>query len=183
MRFISTNLRDAFLIIPEPLKDSRGFFERTYCEREFARHGIGARFVQNSRSVSLIKGTVRGMHFQTGPHVEAKVVSCSRGAIMDVIVDLRRDSETFRKWQAFELNANNRHQLFVPEGFAHGFQTLQDDTEIDYLIPNFYHAEASSGVRYDDPALGIKWPLPVSVISDRDRSWPLMAPLSELSVA
>lgn len=182
MRFINTNLRDAFLIVPEPVQDSRGFFERTYCEREFEKHGIDAEFVQHSRSLSRNKGTVRGMHFQKEPYAEAKVVSCNKGAIADVIVDLRRGSPTFRQWQAFELSAVNRHQLFVPTGFAHGFQTLQDDSEVGYLISNFYQPDASSGVRHDDPALAIKWPLPISVISDRDLSWPLMAP-ADLSIA
>jgi dTDP-4-dehydrorhamnose 3,5-epimerase len=182
MRFVRTKLRDAFLLVPEPARDDRGFFERTYCEREFSAHGIDCRFVQHSRSVSRHRGTVRGMHFQRHPHEEAKVVSCARGAIIDVIVDLRRGSETFGKWEAFELSEENRHQLFVPVGFAHGFQTLCDDTEVDYLISNFYQPDASSGVRHDDPVLAIKWPLPISVISDRDRSWPLMAP-ADLSIA
>jgi dTDP-4-dehydrorhamnose 3,5-epimerase len=174
MKFVSTRLSGAFLLVPEPAQDERGFFERTYCEREFAEHGIDCRFVQHSRSVSRSRGTVRGMHFQREPHGEAKVVSCGRGAIVDVIVDLRPTSPTFRQWQPFELNAENRHQLYVPLGFAHGFQTLRDDTEVDYLISEFYCREASSGVRYDDPMLKIQWPLLISVISDRDRNWPLM---------
>ena len=182
MRFVRTKLRDAFLLVPEPARDDRGFFERTYCEREFAAHGVDCRFVQHSRSVSRHRGTVRGMHFQRHPHEEAKVVSCGRGSIIDVIVDLRRASETFGEWEAFELSAKNRHQLFVPVGFAHGFQTLSDDTEVDYLISNFYQPDASSGVRHDDPALAITWPLPISVISDRDRNWALMAP-ADLSIA
>jgi dTDP-4-dehydrorhamnose 3,5-epimerase len=176
MRFIRTDLSDAFLIAPEPVQDSRGLFERTYCEREFAQQGIRDVFVQHSRSVSRHKGTLRGMHFQNEPHGETKIVSCARGAIIDVIVDLRPQSETFRRWQAFELSAENRHQLFVPGGFAHGFQTLVDDTEVNYLISNFYEPKASSGVRHDDPVLGIAWPLPISVISDRDRGWPLIIP-------
>jgi dTDP-4-dehydrorhamnose 3,5-epimerase len=175
MKFIPTNFREAFLIVPEPLQDSRGFFERTYCEREFAKLGIEDVFVQHSRSFSALKGTLRGMHFQKHPHTEAKLVSCAKGAIRDVIVDLRPDSETFRHWQEFELSAANRHQLYVPLGFAHGFQTLEDDTEINYLISTFYDSDASTGVRHDDPALGIDWPLPITVISDRDRNWPLMS--------
>ena len=110
--------------------------------------------------------------FKRQPYAEAKVVSCAKGAILDVIVDLRPGSKTFRHWQAFELSAANRHQLYVPVGFAHGFQTLEDDTEVNYLISNFYQPNASTGVRYDDPVLGIDWPLPITVISDRDRNWP-----------
>jgi dTDP-4-dehydrorhamnose 3,5-epimerase len=174
MKFIQTIFREAFLIVPEPVQDSRGFFERIYCEREFATHGIQDVFVQHSRSFSALRGTLRGMHFQKHPHAEAKVVSCANGAIHDVIVDLRPASETFRHWQEFELSAANRHQLYVPAGFAHGFQTLEDNSEINYLISNFYDSSASAGVRYDDPALGIDWPLPITVISDRDRNWPLM---------
>jgi dTDP-4-dehydrorhamnose 3,5-epimerase len=175
MKFIPTNFREAFLIVPEPLQDSRGFFERTYCEREFATLGIQDVFVQHSRSLSALRGTLRGMHFQKEPHEEAKVVSCAKGAIHDVIVDLRPGSETFLRWQAFELSSANRHQLYVPVGFAHGFQTLEDNTEVNYLISNFYQPDASTGLRYDDPVLGIDWPLAVSVISERDQSWPLIA--------
>ena len=115
------------------------------------------------------------MHLQRQPHAEAKVVSCTKGAILDVIVDARRGSKTFRQWKAFELSAGNRRQLYVPVGFAHGFQTLEDNTEVNYLISNFYQPDASTGLRYDDPVLGIDWPLAVSVISERDQSWPLIA--------
>ena len=172
MRFIETDLRGAWLIETLPVRDSRGFFARTFCARQFADHGLTARFVQNSTSQSVTRGTLRGMHFQRPPHAEAKVVSCLKGAIWDVIIDLRADSPTYRRWQGFELTAANRHQLYLPEGFAHGFQTLCDDAEVGYLISQFYEPLAAGGVRFDDPAFSIEWPLPVSVISDKDRAWP-----------
>lgn len=172
MRFEKANLPDARLIIPEPIRDDRGFFARTFCERELAEHGLETNFVQHSASVSHKKGTLRGMHFQTEPHGEVKIVTCVRGAVLDVIIDLRPGSPAFRKWQAFELTEENRHRLYIPKGFAHGFQTLTDDVEIGYLISTFYEPSASAGVRYDDPAFGIEWPLPVSVISEKDKSWP-----------
>ncbi len=152
MNFVEAHLRGAFLIVPEPFLDSRGFFERTYCTREFATHGIQDIFVQHSLSFSALRGTLRGMHLQRQPYAEAKVVSCTKGAILDVIVDARRGSKTFRQWKAFELSAGNRHQLYVPVGFAHGFQTLEDNTEVNYLISNFYQPDASTGLRYDDPS-------------------------------
>ena len=144
--------------------------------RDFEKRGLESRFVQHSRSFSATKGTLRGLHFQTAPHEEVKLVSCVSGAVYDVIVDLRPSSPSYRKWQGFELSADNKRQLYVPAGFAHGFQTLTDDAELNYLISAFYEPAASTGISYDDPALGVTWPLPVSVISDRDRSWgPLLA--------
>ncbi len=175
MRFIETTLADAWLLEPEPIRDERGYFARTFCVREFAERGLQTEFVQHSRSFSAKKGTLRGMHYQTPPHTEVKVVSCVSGGIYDVIVDLRPGSPTYRKWQAFELSAENGRQLYVPAGFAHGFQTLTDDALLNYLISAFYEPSASTGVSYDDPSLGITWPLPVSVISERDKSW---APLA-----
>ncbi len=172
MLFQRTQLHDAWLIRLELLGDARGAFARTFCEREFAVHGLETRFVQHSRSISATCGTLRGMHFQRAPHEEVKLVSCVKGAIWDVIIDLRPHSPTFRRWQGFELTADNRDQLYVPQGFAHGFQTLSDDTEVHYLISAFYEPHASAGVRYNDPAFGIEWPLPVSVIADKDRNWP-----------
>lgn len=172
MRFDETNLHGAWLIEPVPALDHRGFLARTFCAREFADHGLTTRFVQNSTSQSVAKGTLRGMHFQRAPHGEVKVVSCLKGAIWDVIIDLRRESPTYCQWQGFELAAENRHQLYVPEGFAHGFQTLCDDAEVGYLISAFYEPLAAGGVRHDDPAFAIEWPLPLGVISDRDRTWP-----------
>jgi dTDP-4-dehydrorhamnose 3,5-epimerase len=176
MRFLETKLDGAWLIEPEPIRDSRGYFARTFCTRDFEERGMESRFVQHSRSFSAAKGTLRGLHFQTAPHEEVKLVSCVSGAVYDVIVDMRPGSPTYRQWQGFELTADNKHQLYVPAGFAHGFQTLTDDAELNYLISAFYEPAASTGISYDDPALGVTWPLPVSVISDRDKSWgPLLA--------
>lgn len=172
MRFEKTTLPGAYLIIPEPARDARGHFERTFCVQEFAAHGLETGFVQHSTSHNLRKGTLRGMHFQRPPHEEAKIVTCLKGAIFDVIVDLRPGSASFGRWASFELTAENRLRLYVPKGFAHGFQTLTDATEVGYLISAFYDPAASSGVRYDDPAFGVDWPLPVAAISDRDRAWP-----------
>lgn len=171
MRISDTELAGAKLIELEPLRDERGFFARTFCEREFAACGLKTSFVQHSVSSSVKKGTMRGMHFQRAPAAEVKVVTCTRGAIFDVIIDLREGPAQAR-WQGFELTADNRHRLYIPEGFAHGFQTLTDDVEVSYLISAFYAPEAASGVRYDDPAFGIRWPLPITSISDKDRLWP-----------
>jgi dTDP-4-dehydrorhamnose 3,5-epimerase len=172
MRIEQTDLPDAWLIIPEPVRDERGFFARTFCARELAERGLETQFVQHSISASVRKGTLRGMHFQTKPHAEVKIVTCLKGAILDVIVDLRAGSSAFRKWRGFELTQENRHRLYIPQGFAHGFQTLTDDVEMLYLISAFYEPGAACGVRYDDPAFGIAWPLPVAVMSDKDRAWP-----------
>jgi dTDP-4-dehydrorhamnose 3,5-epimerase len=172
MRFSQTELRGAWLIEPVPARDERGFFARTFCVHEFADHGLTTRFVQHNTSYSVARETLRGMHFQRAPHAEVKVVSCLKGAIWDVIIDLRPESPTYCEWQGFELTADNYRQLYVPEGFAHGFQTLCADSEVGYLISAFYAPAAASGVRHDDPAFAIDWPLPVSVISEKDKSWP-----------
>jgi dTDP-4-dehydrorhamnose 3,5-epimerase len=172
MLFRETRLQDAWLVELEPAGDDRGFFARTFCELEFAAHGLETRFVQHSRSLSAMRGTLRGMHFQNPPHSEAKLVTCIKGAIWDVIIDLRPNSPSFRQWQGFEMTADNRHQLYIPQGFAHGFQTLSDDAEVGYLISAFYAPDAADGLRYDDPAFSIEWPLPPTVISEKDRNWP-----------
>ena len=172
MKFAETDLSGAWLIEPEPSQDSRGFFARTFCVREFEQHGLESRFVQHSTSYSGQRGTIRGLHFQRPPHGEVKVVSCRKGAVWDVIVDLRRSSPTYRRWQGFELTEDNRRLLYVPAGFAHGLQTLRDDTEADYLISAFYEPAASCGVRFDDPDLAIHWPLMPSEMSERDKAWP-----------
>ena len=172
MRIEDTDLPDACIIIPEPVRDERGFFARTFCARELGERGLETNFVQHSISASARKGTLRGMHFQSEPHGEVKIVSCLKGAILDVIVDLREGSRAFRKWQGFELTQENRHRLYIPKGFAHGFQTLTDDVEVGYLISAFYEPSAASGVRHDDPAFAIAWPLPVAVMSGKDRAWP-----------
>ncbi len=180
MRFIRTDVPGAWIIEPEPIRDARGSFERTFCEREFAAAGLETRFPQHSTSVSLSAGTVRGLHFQAPPHAEAKVVSCGRGAILDVIVDLRRSSPAFGSWTSVELTAANRRRLYVPEGVAHGFQTLTDDVIVDYLISAFYAPGAAGGVRYDDPRLRIPWPLAVSAISERDATLPSLDALGRV---
>ena len=172
MRFETTDLPDAWVIIPEPVGDERGCFARTFCARELGERGLETNFVQHSISASARKGTLRGMHFQTEPHGEVKIVTCLKGAIADVIIDLRSESRAFRKWRRFELTEANRHRLYIPKGFAHGFQALTDDVEVGYLISAFYEPSAASGVRHDDPAFAISWPLPVSVMSDKDRAWP-----------
>lgn len=175
MRFIETTLRDAWLLEPSFVSDERGYFMRTFCQNSFARQGLETRFVQHSKSYSATRGTLRGMHYQMAPHSEVKIVGCYSGVIYDVIVDMRPASPTYLKWQAFELSAENQRQLYVPAGFAHGFQTLTDGAGVSYLISNFYEPSASTGVSYEDPAFGILWPMPVSVMSDRDRTWARLA--------
>ncbi len=175
MRFTRTGLPDAWLIEPLPFEDERGSFARTFCEREFSARGLTTRFVQHSLSHSLRRGTLRGMHFQTPPHQEVKLVSCIRGAIFDVVVDLREGSATYGQWAGFELSEQNRREFYIPQGFAHGFQTLTDDATVSYLISEFYTPDASTGVRYDDPAFDITWPLKPTVMSEKDGNWPLMA--------
>jgi dTDP-4-dehydrorhamnose 3,5-epimerase len=170
--FVPTPLAGAYVVEPERKSDERGFFARTWCRQEFARHGIDAEVVQSSISNNLRAGTVRGMHFAWPPSREAKLVRCERGAIHDAIIDLRPDSPTFTRHFAIELNQENRRALYIPPGFAHGFQTLADDTEVLYMMTDFYRAELADGVRYDDPAFGLRWPRPVSVIVERDRTYP-----------
>jgi len=172
MRFEPADLQDAWLIHLEPICDNRGSFARTFCADEFRAHGLETNFPQHSISSSLQKGTLRGMHFQTQPHSEAKVVRCLSGLIWDVIIDLRPDSSTFRQWRGFQLSEDNGLQLYIPKGFAHGFQTLSDNARINYLISKVYEPAASTGVRYNDPAFGVTWPLPVTTIAEKDRLWP-----------
>ncbi len=172
MRFNPTGLQDAWLIQLDPARDERGFFARTFCVNEFRAHGLETSFPQHSMSCSFSKGTLRGMHFQRAPHREVKLVRCLSGAIWDVIIDLRPESATFCQWRGFELTAENQDQLYIPKGFAHGFQTLSEDAQVNYLISEFYTPDAASGVRYDDPAFGIAWPLPVSAVSEKDLHWP-----------
>jgi dTDP-4-dehydrorhamnose 3,5-epimerase len=172
MRFIETTSAGVWLIESDPARDSRGFFARTFCAREFQEHGLETVFVQHSTSYSAAKGTLRGMHFQLPPHAETKVVSCSRGALWDVVIDLRPGSPTYLRWLGFELTPGNRRQLYIPRGFAHGFQTLTNDAEAHYLISAFHQPRAASGVRYNDPAFAIDWPLAPTAISDRDIAWP-----------
>lgn len=172
MIFTETPLPGAFLIKLEPHEDERGSFARSFCQHEFEAHGLSPVVAQCNISRNNKRGTLRGMHFQVAPYDEAKLVRCARGALWDVIIDLRPGSATRGQWYGVELTETNATQLYIPEGFAHGFQTLRDDTEIFYQISNFYAPDAASGLRYDDPAIKIDWPLPVSSISERDLSWP-----------
>jgi dTDP-4-dehydrorhamnose 3,5-epimerase len=171
MRFTQTELAGAWLIEPEPMRDPRGYFMRTFCAEEFAAQGLETRFVQHSASFTAAKGALRGMHFQRAPHEEVKVVTCLSGAIYDVIVDLRPGSATFKHWRGFELSAENMRRLYIPKGFAHGFQTLTSDAEVLYLISEFYAPGAATGVRWNDPAFAIQWPAPPSVMSEKDAAW------------
>jgi dTDP-4-dehydrorhamnose 3,5-epimerase len=172
MKFQPTDLKDAWLILVEPLGDDRGFFARTFCVDEFAKHGLETHYPQHSVSLSSRPGTVRGMHYQREPHSEVKLVRCLKGAIWDVIIDIRRDSPTYRRWQAFELSESNNRQIYIPKGFAHGFQTLSDSAEVNYLISEPYVPDFAVGIRYNDPIFNIGWPLPVTAISERDQQWP-----------
>lgn len=175
MIFTACPLDGAWLIDVEPATDERGFFARTWCRREFAAHGIGAQFLQASVSGNARRATLRGLHYQAGPHQEAKLVRCTAGAVFDVIVDLRPRSAGYLRWYGVELSAANHRALYVPEGCAHGFITLADDSEVLYLISAEYAPGAAHGVRWDDPAVGVRWPLEPLVISARDAAWPLLA--------
>lgn len=174
MIFNTLPLAGAFTIDVQPFQDSRGFFTRTFCEKEFAEHGLVQHFVQANHSGTHGKGVIRGMHFQRPPHGEVKLVKCVQGAIFDVIVDVRRDSPTYLQWFGAELTAENKRMMYVPVGFAHGFQSLTDYSEITYLVSAFYSKESEGGIRYDDPAVQIAWPLPVSLVSDKDKAIPLV---------
>lgn len=175
MQFHLTSLSDARLINLDPARDRRGFFARTFCVDEFAKHGLETNYPQHSISFSTRMGTIRGMHYQRKPHSEVKLVRCVKGAIWDVIIDIRHSSPTYCRWEAFELSSENGRQLYVPRGFAHGFQTLSNDVEVSYLISEPHAAQSAAGLRYDDPSLGINWPLPVSEISDKDLHWPIFS--------
>ncbi len=173
MKFIETKLKGAYIIEPERLEDERGFFARTFCQKEFEANGLNTRLVQCSISYNKRRGTLRGMHYQFAPMAEAKLVRCTRGAVYDVIIDMRQKSSTYCKWVAVELTADNRLMLYIPEGFAHGFQTLEDDTEVFYQMSEFYSPEHTRGVRQDDSAFGIEWPLNTKIISEKDQNYPL----------
>jgi len=171
MIFRETPLAGAYLVELEPARDERGFFARSFCSDEFARRGLVARWVQSNVSFNAARGTLRGMHWQAAPHAETKLVRCTAGALYDVIVDLRPDSASFRRWAGFELSAENRHALYVPEGFAHGFVTLADATEVFYEMSTPHQASAARGLRWNDPAIGIEWVEPPRVISERDAGY------------
>ncbi len=185
MRFKETKLNGVYIIELEPLEDERGFFARSFCRNEFKEHGLNPRIVQCSISYNKKKGTLRGMHYQVAPHEEVKLISCVRGGIYDVLIDLRPASPTYCQWFAVTLygfdfnsadssiNADTHKVMYVHEGFAHGFQTLEDNTVVSYQMSEFYHPECARGVRWDDPAFGIKWPEMPTLISERDRNYSL----------
>jgi dTDP-4-dehydrorhamnose 3,5-epimerase len=172
MRFVGTELPGVFAIEPERIEDERGFFARVFCEREFAAHGFATHWVQSSISYNARAHTLRGMHFQTGPHAEIKLIRCTRGAIHDVLIDLRPDSPAYLRHVAVELTEANRNLLYVPEGIAHGFLTLAPETEVFYQMSAFYAPESARGVRWDDPAFGIAWPAAPDAICERDATYP-----------
>ena len=180
MKFIELPLKGAFIIDLEKRQDNRGFFARYYCQEEFARMGLDANISQINNSMSRSKGSIRGLHFQTPPKGETKIVRCIRGAIWDVIVDIRENSPTYGRWYSAELNDNNRTMMYVPEGFAHGFQTLVDNVELLYLHSEFYSNKHEGGLLYNDKALAIDWPLPVSEISKKDEAHPILSELNPI---
>lgn len=172
MIFAPTSLPGVMTVAPDPQTDERGLFARTWCAREFAEQGLNPALVQCSVSFNTRRGILRGMHIQRAPHEEAKLVRCTRGAIYDVALDLRTDSRTYLQWTAVELTADNRLGLYIPEGVAHGFQTLADDCEVFYQMAAFYEPGSASGVRWDDSAFGIRWPLADPILSERDATYP-----------
>lgn len=174
MIFNPLPLKGAFTIDVQPFQDSRGFFTRTFCEKEFAVHDLVQHFVQANHSATSGKGVIRGMHFQNSPFCEVKLIKCVQGAIFDVIIDVRAGSPTFLQWFGAELSAENKRMMYVPAGFAHGFQSLSGYSEITYMVSAFYNKESEGGVRYDDEAVKIEWPLPVSLVSDKDQAIPLI---------
>ena len=174
MIFTPTPLKDAFVIEMQPHQDDRGWFSRTFCKKEFVAHGFGGEWVQLNHSFNEKKGTLRGMHFQKSPFSEIKLVRCIVGSVFDVIIDLREKSPSYLSWFGVELSAKNKKMILIPEGFAHGFQTLENDTELLYHHSAFYSPEAEAGIRYDDPKIGINWPLTVTVISPKDIDYPLL---------
>jgi dTDP-4-dehydrorhamnose 3,5-epimerase len=175
MKFMPTPLADGYVVQPEPRADERGTFARAFCADEFGKAGLETSFVQANISSNRRAGTVRGMHFQRAPHAEVKLVRCIKGAIYDVIVDMREESQTYLRWFGAELSEENGATMYVPKGFAHGYQALTDGATAFYLVSAFYAPASEGGLRFDDPRLAIKWPAPVSEISDKDTRWPLLA--------
>jgi dTDP-4-dehydrorhamnose 3,5-epimerase len=175
MKFTETRLKDAYIIDIEPVEDVRGFFARVWCRNEFTQQRLVAELAQCSVAYNRKKGTLRGMHYQREPHAEVKLVRCTKGAVYDVIVDLRPKSETFRQWIGVELSEDSHRTLYVPEGFAHGYVTLSDDAELYYQMSEFYVPGAGTGVRWNDPAIGIEWPdVGDLLIAEKDQAWPLL---------
>lgn len=171
MRFIRTELPGAWIVELEPIADERGYFARSFCKQEFEEHGLDPRVVQMNVSRNARAGTLRGMHMQVAPHGETKLIRCTRGAIFDVIVDLREGSPAHARWTGVELSAETGRMLYVPRGFLHGFITLVDDTEVTYSVSERYAPDAERGARWDDPVFAIEWPLEPTVMSEKDRSW------------
>ena len=178
MKFKSSSLPGVWLIELELREDERGFLARTYCEQEFTTHGLNTRWPQCNLTLTKRRGMVRGLHYQEDPKPEIKLIRCAVGSIYDVVVDVRRGSSTFGRWQAFELTAQNRHILYVPGGFAHGFQCLIDNSEVFYQMSEFYFPDLARGLRWNDPQIGIRWPVPEATLSDRDRGLPLLSSLT-----
>lgn len=176
MKFLETPIPGAWLIEPEPREDDRGRFMRAWCRREFEDHAIVFTPVQANMAFSVKAGTIRGMHFQSAPALEAKLVRCTRGSLFDVVVDLRPGSSNYGNWFGVRLSADDGRILFLPEGCAHGCQSMEDSTELHYLTSAMYAPEHAGGVRFDDPMIGVRWPLPVASISEQDRAWPLLDP-------
>lgn len=175
MVFRATDLQGVFVIEPEIIEDERGFFARSGSPKDFVEQGLNPGLVHCNISFNKLRGTIRGMHFQVVPHEEAKLVRCTNGALYDVAVDLRPDSPTRFAWVAVELSAANHRMFYIPEGFAHGYQTLENATEVFYQISESYHPESARGLRWNDPTLSINWPIPVSMMSDRDKQFPLLS--------
>ena len=176
MQFIETKIAGVFVLEIERKEDARGFFARIFAREELKGHGLFDEFPQHNVGYNHIKGTLRGMHFQREPHAETKLVRCTHGSVIDVALDIRAKSPTFKKWVAVELSAENHRMLYIPEGCAHGYQTLEDASELSYLTSQLYMPQSATGFRFDDPAFAIDWPLPVSCISDADRRWPDFTP-------
>ncbi len=172
MIFQPQALAGVHVIDVERREDERGFLGRTWCAREFAEHGLNPALVQCTLSFNRVRGTLRGMHYQAAPHEEAKLIRCTMGAIYDVVIDVRADSPTYKKWLGVELSADNRRMLYVPEGFAHGFITLRDTSEVFYQMSRLFEPDSARGVRWDDPAFAVHWPFPPIVMSERDRAYP-----------
>jgi dTDP-4-dehydrorhamnose 3,5-epimerase len=177
MKFSQATLAGLWVIDLELREDERGFLARTYCETEFTKHVLNTRWPQCNLTLTKNRGMVRGMHFQADPKPEIKLIRCARGTIFDVLVDVRRESNTFGKWQGFELSAENRRTLYVPGGFAHGFQCLTDNCEVFYQMSEFYFSDLARGIRWNDPQVGIAWPIEGAQLSERDRSLPLLSQL------
>jgi dTDP-4-dehydrorhamnose 3,5-epimerase len=172
MQVLTTPISGAFLVEPERLEDSRGFFARSWCSRTFAAQGLASQFVQTNISYNRRKGTLRGLHYQTAPHQENKLIRCTKGSIYDVIVDLRPNSTSYGDWFSIKLTSDNHRQLYIPGGCAHGYQTLSDECEILYMVSDYYCPECERGICHDDPSFAIFWPRPPKDISEKDRSWP-----------